>query len=302
METFEFSPQGYFNLAQQGAYFNNCTSMACKAGKLVVSFPVDGRRDSYATVVLTQPAPDIVHAEVYAENEIAESAFKQALAMVSLDIDGSGWAAVGARDHVIGKVQEKYKYLRPTLFHSPYEAAAAFVIGNRMSIKQRQAIMRGMAEQSGQKTDIDGESFFAFPSPARLTEIKSHPSLNEVKINRLKNIANAAIDGLLNRDYLRSLPIEMALTSWKNIPGIGEFYAQGILYRGAGVVNEITNDDLTPYAVQKAYGLPDAPDRKMLAGITENWSPYKMWCAVLLHVWLRNEVGLPKERNFIARV
>ncbi len=70
------------------------------------------------------------------------------------------------------------------------------------------------------------------------------------------------------------------------------------MHRGAGVVDELTNDDLTQYAVQKAYGLPQLPDPEQMLEITTAWKPYRMWAEVLLHVWLRREVGLPPKRTF----
>jgi len=97
------------------------------------------------------------------------------------------------------------------------------------------------------------------------------------------------------------MPITNALEQLKSLAGVGPFFAEGILFRGAGVVDEITNDDLTPYAVQKAYQLAALPNRKELLTIAESWKPYRMWATVLLHVWLRREVGLPSKRTFTGR-
>ena len=77
---------------------------------------------------------------------------KNGVACLSLDVAAEEWPNVGKRDIVIGELQNKYRYLRPILFHSPYKAAAAFVIGHRGSIKQRRVIMRRMSEEVGEKT------------------------------------------------------------------------------------------------------------------------------------------------------
>jgi len=301
METFEFSPKGSFDLINQSRYFDNCASLTCQSNQVIVSFPIEDSWHESATIVFRQPNPNRITGEVYAKQAVAENGFKQALAFLSLDVDANNWEKIGQKDPVIGKLQREYNFVRPTLFRSPYEAAVSFVIGNRISIKQRQNIMNEMAEQYGNKTLIENQAYFAFPTPYQLLNIISFHGINELKINRLHNIANAAIEGILDRNYLRSLPFEIAITQLKSIPGIGEFYAQAILYRGAGIVNEITDDDLTPLAIQKAYYLPTLPDKKMIKQITANWEPYKMWCAVLLHIWLRREVGLPTKRKFIVR-
>jgi 3-methyladenine DNA glycosylase/8-oxoguanine DNA glycosylase len=47
-------------------------------------------------------------------------------------------------------------------------------------------------------------------------------------------------------------------------------------------------------AVQKAYSLAQPPGREELQRIAESWRPFRTWTTVLLHVWLRREIGLPK--------
>jgi len=59
--------------------------------------------------------------------------------------------------------------------------------------------------------------------------------------------------------------------------------------RGAGVVDAITHDDLTPRAVQLAYSLPRRPERQEILARADAWRPYRMWAVVLLHVWLREQ-------------
>ncbi len=77
-------------------------------------------------------------------------AWQQALATLSLDSEATGWPEVGQRDPVIGHLQQTYQFLRPVLFHSPYEAAAAFIIGHRISIQQGRAIRQAMAREIGE--------------------------------------------------------------------------------------------------------------------------------------------------------
>jgi DNA-3-methyladenine glycosylase II len=199
---------------------------------------------------------------------------------------------------VIGELQNKYRFLRPILFNSPYEAAAGFIIGHRITIKQKQVLMKKMSEEIGEQIEIDGQVFPAFPGPQTLLTLTSYKGLSELKIERLHGVAEAALSGLLDRNSLRSIPVEQALAKLKSIPGIGPFFAQGILHRGAGLVDEITNDDLTQYAVQIAYKLSDLPGYNQVLERANLWKPFRMWAAVLLHIWLRREVGLPKKRIF----
>ena len=297
MMDFEYTPKGPFDLANQNQYFGGWPVLNGQSGTIVISFPVEGWGGS-AAVVLREAPDGKIMGRVYAPAGVAEKARSQALACLSLDVAAESWPDVGQRDIVIGRMQERFRFLRPILFHSPYEAAAGFIIGHRISIKQKQVLVAMLAEQLGQTMEIDGQIFHAFPDPQALLRLNVYKGLSEQKIERLHGIARAALEGLLDRDRLRLLPISVALTQLQSIPGIGPFFAQGILYRGAGVVDDITSDDLTQYAVQKAYQLDEPPNDDQLQAIARAWQPYRMWATVLLHIWLRREVGLPSRRTY----
>jgi DNA-3-methyladenine glycosylase II len=288
---FLVTSNGPYDLANQNRYFGGWPASAPDDPALVVPFPVEGWRTS-AAVVVRQTEGNTVAGEVYGADSNPERAWQQACAALSLDFDGRGWAEVGDRDPVVGAMQASFRHLRPVLFHSPYEAAAAFVIGHRISIRQARKIRQNVAEQYGDVIEIGDRSFHAFPRPQVLKDLPGVPGLSETKTRRLKGIAEAALSGLLDRKYLRSLPIVSALEELRSLEGIGEFFSQGILHRGAGLVDEVTDDAMTKRAVQAAYALGDVPDQEMVLRIADAWKPYRTWATLLLHVWFRRE-GTP---------
>ena len=60
-------------------------------------------------------------------------------------------------------------------------------------------------------------------------------------------------------------------------------------------MDAVTNDDTTRYAVLHAYKLSEAPTHAQVLEIAQAWAPFRMWATVLLHVWVRREVGPPKK-------
>jgi DNA-3-methyladenine glycosylase II len=294
---FSFQPQGPFNLANENSYFGGWLSPADKPDAIVMAFPIEGWCGS-AAVVLEQVAGRELRGEVFGPAETVEKAKEQALAALSLDVDAEKWSDVGRKDSLIGELQKKYDYLRPVLFHSPYEAAAAFIIGHRISIKQRQSVMKRMSEEFGAKIEVGGQAFYAFPLPEKLLSLTRYQGLNETKMERLHAVARAAADGFLDRQALRAMPIEQALEKLKELPGVGPFFAQGILHRGAGLVDAVTDDEMSRYVVQRAYKLATLPDSETLRKIAKRWMPFRMWAMVLLHVWVRREAGLPRGNTF----
>ncbi|HSX06601.1 MAG TPA: hypothetical protein VLG92_02690 [Candidatus Saccharimonadia bacterium] len=290
---FTCQPQGPFELLFQNQYFNGWPTLTADPQTIVMAFPVEDWQSS-AVVTLMQLPDGSLRGKVYGAHD-NEKAKQQALAALSLDEDGSDWPKVGERDAFIGELQKTYHYMRPTLFHSPYEAAAAFVIGHRINIVQTRKIRAHMAQELGQTIAVGGQTFYAFPSPQELLTMQSFQSLNDTKIERLHAVAQAALDGWLTRDYLRTLDEESALSKLQTLPGIGEFFSQGILQRGMGHKDGFSHDDFTYYAIQQSHHAHGTFDRTAAEKIIEKWEPYRMWATVLTHVWARENSIRPAQ-------
>ncbi|MEU0558231.1 hypothetical protein [Dactylosporangium sp. NPDC006015] len=269
---------GPYDLARQNEYFGGWIQPAGDDRTIVMAFPVEGWTHS-AAVLLRQTAPDRVEGEVQGPDE----AWRQALAVLSLDVDGSGYPQVGERDPVIGALQRQHAHLRPVLFHSPYEAACAFIIAHRMRIEQGRAIRQRMAREHGEAFEIGGVTAHAFPSPQRLLRITDVPGIDGEKVRRLHGVAQAALDGLLDRARLRSLPVRQALADVRRLRGVGDFFATAIVMRGAGLVDVLPGDEMTMSGMRRRYDLPAAPTDEDIARVTDAWRPYRMWCSVLIH-------------------
>ncbi len=287
--THSATPRGRFDLRTANEYFGGWVT-AAPSDELVIpmAFPVEGWAGS-AAVLVRQDGDGVVHGEVIGAGGDDAAAWRQALAVLSLDVDGAGFDGVGKRDRVIGELQHRFGGLRPVLFHSPYEAACAFVIGHRITIAQGRAIRRRLAEEHGTAIDTPAGTQHAFPSPQALLQLDAFAGVPASKWPRLHAICEAALTGRLDRERLRSLPVEDALRELRTIPGLGPFFSQGVLYRGAGLVDVVSDDEMTKLAVQRAYGLQETPDHAEVARIAEAWRPYRMWVSVLLHVALRRD-------------
>ena len=81
--------------------------------------------------------------------ELAARARRDLERILSLDVDGTGFAAVGERDPVVARLQRRFPGLRPVLFYTPYEAAAWAVIGQRIRMNQAAVVKRRLARDLG---------------------------------------------------------------------------------------------------------------------------------------------------------
>jgi DNA-3-methyladenine glycosylase II len=164
------------------------------------------------------------------------------------------------------------------------------VIGQRIRIVQAAAIKARITAEHGETIDVGGRMVRAFPNPAKLAKLSTIKGLNETKLQRLRGVAEAALDGTLGAARLRSLPRSQAFEELIAIPGIGPFSAELILLRGAG------DPDFTPTAEPRlaramaiAYDMKAPPSAADIAEISEVWKPYRTWVALLLRVMLEDE-------------
>jgi DNA-3-methyladenine glycosylase II len=198
-----------------------------------------------------------VHGAVEADN--AQRAFAQAARIVSLDHDGTAYPAVGENDPVVGDLQRASGYLRPVLFHSPYEAAAWSVISARTNHAQAVRMRDALSE--------DG----VFPAPRALLEVRDAP-----RLERLHGIAEAALAGKLDREPLLALDPDEAYTRLQELPGIGPFYAGLILLRAVGTTDVAPKGEpRLEKAVRSRYGKP-------VEAVSDGWRPFRTWVSVLM--------------------
>src|SRR5260370_1330520 len=129
---------------------------------------------------------------------------------------------------------------------------------------------------------LDGAVRLAFPAAATFREAARIPGLPEIKTERLRALADAALAGDVDAAKLRAMSPADALANLRTLAGIGPFSAELILIRGAG------HPDLFPAcerrlhaAMADAYHL-DNPGPGQLAQLSARWEPYRSWVALLL--------------------
>jgi DNA-3-methyladenine glycosylase II len=244
MSAFLLPARGPFSLAASTRFLEGFAPAAFdrSAGQpLELAFPVEG---SWETVgVRVGEHADGVAAEIVSPAApgpgLLAAVRGQVARILSLDVDGTGFPAVGERDPVVGGLQRRYPGLRPVGFWSPYEAAAWAIIGARIRIRQAAAIKARMASELGQAVSFGGRVLSAFPAPQRLAALDGFPGLAGRKPEWLRSLAVAALDGRLDAARLRALPAAEAIAQLKEQPGIGDFSAELVLLRGAGAPDEI---------------------------------------------------------------
>jgi len=285
MRSFEIVPTGPYSLKESAEFlwgFTPAASPAPEDRHLHLCFVVDGS-DRIAGVCLREDR-DRVIGDVYGDADL-DAARTQSARILSIDIDGTAYPEVGTRDPAIGRLQAKHPGLRPVLFVSPYDAAGWAILSQRVQMPHAARIKANLSKAHGPSVDIHGDVRFAFPTPDALARVKSFPGIVDKKIPWLHAIAAAAKKGAFDAARLRAMPVDFALASLKEIPGIGDFGSQHVLLRGAGTPDVMPSaEPRVRAAMKRAYGLKEEPSVARSMGIAEAWRPFRTWVAVLLRV------------------
>jgi len=261
-------------------------------GAMRLAFAVDG--GGYAGILARQPRADgPLECEVFGDGEIG-AVERQLRRVLSLDHDGEGFLEVGRRDEVIGELQRRHPGQRPVLFHSPYEAAAWAIISTRRSAASAAKLRRELAERLGESFELGGETLAAFPQPERLLEVELEPGHHAAeRLQRVKGVARAALEGSLDAERLRALGPAAAYQELQALRGIGPFYASLIVLRAAGFADAglfVAEPHLLGH-LGRFYGLHAPATLERYAAISEAWRPYRTWTAVLVRLAGDREFG-----------
>jgi DNA-3-methyladenine glycosylase II len=281
---FRITPQGPFSLEASANFLEGFAPASYEGSTsrdhLHLAFCVEGSWDVTGVCVRQRKAGMVGEAFGAADTAAVR---RQVRRILSLDVDATSFTTVGRRDPVVGRLQARYPGLRPVQFWSPYEAACWTVIGQRMRMAQAANVKKRMAAVLGNAVDIHGDVASAFPPPGQLAALESFPGLFRPKVERLRSIGEAALEGKLDATMLRSLEPEVALELLRALPGIGPFSAELILVRGAGEPDHFPRHEGRLHrAVAAAYGLGSEPSIEVLNATAEQWRPFRSWVAVLL--------------------
>jgi DNA-3-methyladenine glycosylase II len=297
--TFEIRPQGDYSLEESanfiGAWHKAPSEGGVVEGHLHLAFLTDGDWEPVG-VCLTQDAAGTIHGTVYGDAS-TDSVERQVSRILSLDVDGRGWPAVGKRDPVVARLQRMFGGFRPVNWSNAYEATAWCLISSRITMRQGQGIKDRMSRELGREIDVHGEALWVFPEPSRLIELKTFAGLFGRKVEYLNALGHAALAGAVDTEKLRAMPREESLAKLQELKGIGEFGSQLVRLRALSAVDELPTQEPRLFgAIRTEYGLAREPDLAKVEELAEGWRPYRMWVCVCLRRSVGGGAGMTHSR------
>lgn len=280
MTTLTVLPQGPFELRESATFGFGHTLAPRWDGAMRLAFVADGYTTQAGAVVTQDAAGVHVHSVGEAPAEVVRD---QVSRVLSLDLDGRVFSAIGRRDPVIGRLQSTAPGLRPPQFYSAYEAAAWAVLSARRPATQMAELRRRLSEAHGRTFDLAGERLAAFPTPQQLLAVPEFAGLPAVKIQRLHGIAAAALDGELDTAAIRTEDPGAAMRRLQRLPGIGPFYSALIVIRACGRADVVPdNEPRSLAAAGRLYGFGRPATPEELRTLAKKWDPMPTWAVVLI--------------------
>jgi DNA-3-methyladenine glycosylase II len=290
-QTFRIEPRGPFSwpmavdvlgrFGPTGRHVAGEGPAAASDSVLRLGFPLDG--DFAPVAVALRFEAGALVGEV-AGTERIDAVAAQVARIFSLDVDGSGYPDLARRDPALAPVMAALPGLRPVCFTSPYETASWAVLSARVSMAQAARVQDRLIHELGTRLRVAGEDAWSFPTPERLLDLGELPGAAPEKVVRLQGVAQAALDGRLDPARLRALGDVEGPASLLGIRGIGPFWSSGIYLRGCGIADVFPDEPLSIAALGQLRGLGDRPDPEVVAGLTDEYAPYRMWVCFLLRV------------------
>lgn len=298
--TFRIVPEGPYDLARSRDFLCGFTpargTCDVEDGSVRLAFLLD-RTFEPVGVRLTARG-DAIEGEVFGTGTL-DAVRAQTARVLGLDHDATGFAAVGERDPGVARLLETYPGFRPVCFTSPYEAAVWSALATRTSMNRAASVRRKLATEHGDTVDVGGTQIPVVPTPERMLRVERAPYLSDEKLRRLHAIANAAREGSLDVDRLRSGDPARMLDELTSIRGVGPWSAGHILVRGAATRDVLPlGEPRVSHAVAHLRG-GRVPSDAELTELADAWRPFRTWVAILvtMHLSRTGQWNVPGRRG-----
>lgn len=202
----------------------------------------------------------LLRVEVYPHLSIKESeSLRDRLhSMLEASYSYRDFRRVARKDQLMNRISSRLAGLRPIPPPSVFEALVIAITEQQISVDAAVAIRSRLIEKYGETLRLDGMTYYAFPTAARLAKAKPDQmrsvGLSRSKASYINELSKKVAAGELDLERVREMDDETAVSELTKIRGIGPWSAEYALIRGLGRVNSLPADDLgIQRAVSQGY-------------------------------------------------
>ena len=162
-----------------------------------------------------------------------------------------------------------------------FEAMLTSILAQQVNLKFAYSIYTEFARRYGERLEVEGETYVAFPTAERIARVRESTlrnfRLSAAKAGAIHRIAAAFASGELDAARLDALPDEAVIERLVAYKGIGRWTAETSMMRGMGRVDIFPAGDLgviKKIAVEM-LGRTEAASEAEMREFSERWRPHR---------------------------
>ena len=183
--------------------------------------------------------------------------------------------------------QQLYGLKNPTT-PTVFEALVDSIVEQQISIKVAHTIEERIIKNFGEKLVVDGETFFAYPTPQNIASVNMSDvqacGLSQRKAEYIWGVANLIVDGKLDLEGFKALKDpDQIISELDAVRGIGVWTAELTMLRGMQKLDALPADDFGIRRVISRYFCGGKPIKTNEAReIAKSWGRWKGLAAFYL--------------------
>ena len=191
--------------------------------------------------------------ELRSNEKITENDKKRAKEVVNslfnLNFDLTLFYEETKSDSVLGKLAQKLYGLKSPTTQFAFEALTDSIVEQQISLKVANSLERKLIKKYGDALSLDGEAYYAYPSPqslasANLTDLRG-VGLSQRKAEYIKAASTAITEGNLDLERLKTLKdTNEIIAELDKLRGVGVWTAELTMLRGMQRLEALPADDL----------------------------------------------------------
>jgi len=219
--------------------------------------------------------------------------------LFNLDLDLSLFAAAVRDDPVMSAIAVCLRGLKPPRTATVFEALVDSIIEQQISLAAAHSIEKRVTLTFGDILGTGGESYSAFPTPARLADASPEElracGLSLKKAEYITGVARRIRDGDLDlENHGAGEGTEKIIGDLSTLRGVGRWTAELAVLRGLSRLDAIPADDLgIRRSISHYYSKASRIDPGEARRIASAWGDWKGLAAYYLLVAERLGIGIP---------
>jgi DNA-3-methyladenine glycosylase II len=199
--------------------------------------------------------------------------------LLGLSVDLSPFAALAARDPLLGPLASRLRGLKPPRFPTVFEALVNGVACQQLSLEVGIHLLSRLAADRGRAVFDDPDGPRAFPGPEDLAPLETgdlrRHGFSSAKARTIIETARAIVAGDLDLERLERLEDAAAMERLISLRGIGRWTAEYVLLRGLGRLHIFPGDDVGAHdKLRRLFGIDTPLDYETVQELVARWHPY----------------------------